>query len=188
MEAQNLAPDSPTTADFPSTDERGIPTPSPAGSDRPEPPPPAAAGDAPARERGAGFQLLEDPLTDHLIATRHRRDALEAARELTLSTLVMTRRSGLHRGRPESRRGEGDLELLSDLRRATAGVALGLETASARSLTSALRSLWRAGELTDRAERAGLLEMDEAMQLLGLGSRVEIPLVVLVRKYGTEEV
>lgn len=182
---------------------------------QPTDPRPPAPGSG-ARQTG-GFRLLEDPLTDHLIAMRLRRDALDAARELALATLRLTREPGPPQedgvpgdGAPEDGApdeggpwdgdegpgGESDLrsacaghlEVLSDLRRASAGVALGLEAASSRSLTSALRWLWRASELADRAEQAGLLEMDEAMELLTLGSRVEIPLVVLVRKYGTEEV
>lgn len=142
----------------------------------------------PGRDGAGGFRLLEDPLTDHLIATRHRRDALDAARELTLATLRLTRHPDPSGANRPATAGEGAFELLSDLRRAAAGVALGLETATAKSLTAALRWLWQTSDLVDRAEQAGLLEMDQAVELLTLGSRVEVPLVVLVRKYGAGEV
>jgi hypothetical protein len=103
-------------------------------------------------------------------------DALTAARELTLTALRMTR----HLGRGEN------LELISDLRRSTAGVALGLETRTARSLLAALHALWCTSDLLDLAERRGLLTLEQTLELLALGSRVEIPLMAFLRRCGLE--
>lgn len=103
-------------------------------------------------------------------------EALTAARELTLATLRLTR----GKGREET------LELAADLRRNTAAVALGLEGRTALSMLAALHALWRTSEQVDRAEREGLLALDEAMELLVLGSRVEIPLVSFLRRCGLE--
>lgn len=103
-------------------------------------------------------------------------DALAAARELTLTSVRLTR----HLGRGE------DLELVSDLRRSTAGVALGLETRTARSLLTSLHGLWCASDLIDQAERRGLLSLEQALELLALGSRVEIPLMAFLRRCGLE--
>jgi hypothetical protein len=103
-------------------------------------------------------------------------DALTAARELTLTCLRLTRPLG---------RGE-DLELVSDLRRSTAGVALGLETRTARSLLAALHALWCTSDLLDQAERRGLLTLEQTLELLALGSRVEIPLMAFLRRCGLE--
>lgn len=107
-------------------------------------------------------------------------EATTAARELTLLTIELTLRSG----RCDS--GEASLEMAAELRCATAGVALGLETRTAPALLAALHSLWRASDLVDQAERAGLLDVEEAVELLVLGSRVEIPLVRFLRRCGFE--
>lgn len=103
-------------------------------------------------------------------------EALAAARELTLTTLRLTR----DKGREET------MDLAADLRRTTAAVALGLEGRTALSLLAALHALWRTAEHVDRAEREGLLDLGEAMELLLLGSRVEIPLVSFLRRCGLE--
>ena len=103
-------------------------------------------------------------------------DALAAARELTLTSVRLTHPLG---------RGE-HLDLVSDLRRTTAGVALGLETRTARSLLGSLHALWRSSDLIDRAERRGLLTLEQALELLSLGSRVEIPLMAFLRRCGLE--
>lgn len=102
--------------------------------------------------------------------------ALAAARELTLTTVRQTRFTG-----PGV-----SLELASDLRRTTAAVALGLEARTARSLIAALRAVWRAGDLIDRAEREGLLDLDQAIELLVSGSRVEVALVAFLRRCGVD--
>lgn len=101
-------------------------------------------------------------------------EALDAARALTLRTLRLTRPLG---------RGQA-LELAADLRRSTAGVALGLEARTARSLLTALYSLWRVSDLVDLAERRGLMELEAAVELLSLGSRVEVPLVRVLQRIG----
>lgn len=103
-------------------------------------------------------------------------DALAAARELTLTSVRLTR----HLGRGD------ELELVSDLRRSTAGVALGLETRTARSLLTSLHALWCTSDLIDQAERRGLLTLEQALELLALGSRVEIPLMAFLRRCGLE--
>jgi len=103
-------------------------------------------------------------------------EALAAARELTLTPPRLTRGEG--RGEP--------IELAAELRRTTAAVALGLEARTALSLLGAVHALWRTAELIDRAERKGLLDLGEAMELLALGSRVEIPLVSFLRRCGME--
>lgn len=109
-------------------------------------------------------------------------EATATAREMTLKTLELTLRPLHHDPGDES------LELAAALRCATAGIALGLEARTAHSLLSALHSLWRASDLIDRAEQAGLLEIDEAVELLVLGSRVEVPLVSFLRRCGLERV
>ena len=101
-------------------------------------------------------------------------EALDAARALTLRTLRLTR--SLSRGQA--------LELAADLRRSTAGVALGLEARTARSLLTALYSLWRVSDLVDLAERRGVMDLEVAVELLTLGSRVEVPLVRVLQRIG----
>jgi hypothetical protein len=77
-------------------------------------------------------------------------------------------------------------EVGADLRRTATAVALELEQGPRRParLMASLRALWRAGDLVDKAERLGLLDLEAAVELLALGSRVEIPLVVCVQAAG----
>lgn len=77
-------------------------------------------------------------------------------------------------------------EVGADLRRTATAVALELEQGPRRParLMASLRALWRAGDLVDKAERLGLLDLEAAVELLALGSKVEIPLVVCVQAAG----
>jgi len=138
-----------------------------AAQDLPAPRPDAAEGSPASSSVASGPQT---PTTDGLY------DALAAARELTLTSVRLTR----HLGRGD------ELELVSDLRRSTAGVALGLETRTARSLLTSLHALWCTSDLIDQAERRGLLTLEQALELLALGSRVEIPLMAFLRRCGLE--
>lgn len=97
------------------------------------------------------------------------RHALGLARELTLAVHLKT--EGFLD--PAPRRFGGTL------RRAALALSLGLEEGGepAERCRSALACLWRLSDLVDHAERLGYLDMQEAMELLHLGSRVEILLV-----------
>jgi len=132
----------------------------------PAPPPKQEPAEAATEERA------EEPTQENRSGSLA--EALDAARALTLRTLRLTRSLG---------RGQA-LELAADLRRSTAGVALGLEARTARSLLTALYSLWRVSDLVDLAERRGLMELEAAVELLSLGSRVEVPLVRVLQRIG----
>lgn len=142
--------------------------------------PPSRAGTAGDRspERSSGSPPGSSPAPPRTgrPAVESLYDALAAARELTLTSVRLTH----HLGRGKH------LDLVSDLRRSTAGVALGLETRTARSLLSSLHALWRVSDLIDRAERRGLLTLEQALELLSLGSRVEISLMAFLRRCGLD--
>lgn len=110
---------------------------------------------------------------DHHDPEAQRSAATEAARELALAAHRATR--GLPPGEATG--------LAAALRRAATETALHLEeeAASDARLNAALRALWRAGDLIDLAERLGWLDLDAAVELLALGSQVEIPLVTYLQ-------
>lgn len=95
--------------------------------------------------------------------------ALGLARELTLAVHCKT--EGFLD--PAPRRFGGNL------RRAALALSLGLEDGGdvVGRCRAALACLWRLSDLVDHAERLGYLDMQDAMDLLQLGSRVEILLV-----------
>jgi len=100
--------------------------------------------------------------------------ALVAARDLALAACRSSRGFSAGCG----------AEIGADLRRSATAVALELERSatSPERLMAALRALWRTGDLVDKAERLGLLDLESAVELLALGSRVEIPLVRCIRE------
>lgn len=97
------------------------------------------------------------------------RRALGLARELTLN--VHHKTEGFQE--PARRR------FGRSLRTASLSLSLGLEDGGepTERCRSALTCLWRLSDMVDHAERLGYLEIHDAMELLHLGSQVEVLLV-----------
>lgn len=101
--------------------------------------------------------------------------AREAARHLEAAVYRLSRRF-------PAEEAQG---LTESLRSAATALAVQLELGngddSPNQIEESLETLWRLSHLADLAERLGYLDLAEAVELLALGSRVEIPLVALLR-------